>query len=252
MHAQENQIYITLIIAAIVFAFVIVYFFYSMLRQHKRVRELERQNANAQVTALEKDRSRIAADLHDDLAPMLAAVRMNISTLDLANETDKALLSKTSNTIDDIAKRMRTISFDLMPTTLQDKGLLPAIQEFANYVSRSNTLLIRFTAPRQDLNLDEQTTIHIYRIVQEIIHNTIKHARAKHLTIVIKKEKDYLVLGTNDDGAGFDYKQQLNNGKGLGLKSLVNRIYLLQAEFLMDSKPGKGTSITIRIPQHHD
>jgi signal transduction histidine kinase len=250
MDAQESQIYVSIIISVIILASLVCFFFFSTLRQHTKVRKLERENANAQVTALENDRTRIAADLHDDLTPMLAAVRMNINALDLAKETDKTLLLRTSETIDDIAKRMRTISFDLMPTTLQVKGLLPAIEEFVNYVSRSNALEISFSGPRRELNLDEQTTIHIYRIVQEIIHNTIKHARASKLAIHLKTGKGFLVLATTDNGIGFEHRQQLNNSKGLGLKSLMNRIYLLQAEFLIDREPGKGTSITIRIPQH--
>lgn len=250
MDAKESQIYIAVIIAAIVLGFVIAYFFYSSLKQHKKVRKMERQNANAQITVLEKDRSRIATDLHDDLTPMLAAVRMNISTLQPSNKKEEAVLLTTSATLDDIAHRMRTIAFDLMPTTLQYKGLVDAIQEFVNYVSRSNTIQIRFTGPDKKLDLDAQTTIHIYRIVQEIIHNTIKHAKARELIIRLKKRSGYLILATKDNGVGFDHKEQLNNSKGLGLKSLMNRVYLLQAEFLIDSKPGKGTSITIRIPQH--
>jgi signal transduction histidine kinase len=149
-----------------------------------------------------------------------------------------------------MARRMRSISFDLMPLTLQEKGLVKAIQEFAGYVNTS--LQIRFIKPTDPVELNDAQTIHIYRIVQEIIYNAIRHAGASELTMAITKDRNYLVLATNDNGAGFDYQEQLKNSKGLGLKSLMNRIYLLQAEFLIDSKPGKGTSITIRIPQQHD
>jgi signal transduction histidine kinase len=146
--------------------------------------------------------------------------------------------------------RMRAISFDLMPATLREKGLQSAIQAFVNYTANNSGLQIRFITQKEKITLDDQKTIHIYRIVQEIIHNTIKHANAKELIILLNKEHHDLVLSTKDNGQGFDYQQQLKSSSGLGLKSLMNRIYLLKAEFFIDSKPGKGTTITIQIPDN--
>jgi signal transduction histidine kinase len=250
MHAGESQIYNSIIIAIAVIGLVIFYFFYSLFRQNKNMREIERKNADAQIKALETDRARIAADLHDDLAPMLASVRMKINSFDLTNAGDGAVLEKTNSTIDDITARMRAISFDLMPSTLQDKGLQVAIQQFVNFVAHNNPLQVRFITPKENIHIEDQKAIHLYRIVQEIIHNTMKHAKATELTILLTKEKHYLVLSTKDNGMGFDYRQQIKESSGLGLKSLMNRIYLLKAEFSIDSKPGKGTSITIQIPDN--
>lgn len=251
MDAQESQIYIAIIVASFVIGSAVSYFFYSVLKHHKKVLQLERESSKAQVEMLENDRSRIAADLHDELAPMLVAVKMRINSFDLSNENDQEQLDKTNETINDIAKRMRGISFDLMPSTLQEKGLQTAVREFVNYMGLSSPLKIRLVLCSAPLNLNDQQTIHLYRIIQEIIHNTIKHAHAQVLTIGLEHQKDYLVLSTMDDGSGFNYKEQLRDHKGLGLRSLLNRVHLLKGEFLIDSKLEKGTAIRIQIPTNH-
>lgn len=249
MDPQESQIYIAIIVAVVITGLTVCYFLYSIIRQHKKVLNLERENASAQVRLLENDRQRIAVDLHDDLAPMLVAVRMRVNSFDLQQDADKDRLRQTNTIIDDIAKRMRTISYDLMPTALKEKGLKISVKEFVNSVSNSShPLQIRFIAPSEKLDLSEEQTIHTYRIIQEIIHNTIKHAEAKELIITLHPERDHLVLSTKDDGRGFDYKQLIKEGKGLGLKSLQNRANLMHAQFLLESEKGKGTEITIQIP----
>lgn len=252
MDAQESQIYIAIIVAVVVIGITVCYFFYSIIRQHKKVLDLERDNAAAQVTLLEKDRERIAVDLHDDLAPMLVAVRMRVNSFDLEKQDDKDCLSQTNNIIDDIAKRMRTISYDLMPATLKDKGLEVCVREFVNHISQRNDLHIRFDPPAQKLKLSEKQTIHTYRIIQEIVHNTIKHAKAKELFISLAKEDGLVVLTSKDDGTGFDLEQQRKDGKGLGLKSLYNRANLMHAEVSVKSGWQKGTGITIKIPVTND
>lgn len=254
MDAQESQIYHAIILAVIVVGSVVFYFFYSIFKHHKKVLTLERDSAGAQVNALEKDRSRIAADLHDDLAPMLVAVKMRVNSFDLENKGDQQQLEKVNQIIDDMARRMRAISFDLMPVTLQEKGLLTAIREFVSSINNrdGDQLKIRLSLTEATLPLGSQKIIHAYRIIQEIVHNTIKHAGATELTIAIKRYKDQLIIETKDNGKGFDYHQKLAESKGLGLKSLINRVHLLRGRLNMDSKPGEGTFIIIQIPTDNE
>lgn len=252
MDAQESKIYIAIIVAVVVLSMIALSFFYAMLKQHKKVLRLERENARAQVELLEKDRARIAEDLHDDLAPMLAAVRMKVNSFDLDNDIDRERLLTTNSTIDDIAKRMRAISFDLMPSSLQSKGLEKAVAEFINYLGPGNPLNIRFIGPSGGMRLDDKTTIHLYRIIQEIIHNTMKHAKANELIIAMKRENSYLVLASEDNGIGFDHQGKFKEAKGLGLKSLQNRINLLRGKMEIDSLPGKGTKISVQIPLRNE
>jgi signal transduction histidine kinase len=211
------------------------------------VLRLQQENATAEITALEKDRSRIAADLHDDLSPMLSAVKMRVNSFELTDEDDQDQLNKTNDAIDEVLKRMREISFDLMPDALLRKGIIPAVSQFVSYVSQSSSLQIDFTA-QEEINLDEQKTINLYRITKEIIHNTIKHAKASCLVLELKKERNKVILSATDDGIGFETDKDVKESRGFGLRSIVNRTELMGGETFLTSTKGKGTNYIIEIP----
>jgi two-component system, NarL family, sensor kinase len=248
MDAQESQIYFATCIAIILMACIISYFIFSAIKHHKKVLETERKNATSEIAALEKDRARIAADLHDDLAPMLSAIRMRINSFELSDQEDLLQLQKTNQNIDEMASRMREISFDLMPTSLLERGLITAIHELIGYFSKNDKLKIKLISPEQSIALKEQAAIHIYRIIHEIIHNTIKHAQASELYISLEKQEGTILLSTRDNGIGFDYTEKKKHGSGLGLSSLENRVRLLKGELTVTSKTKQGTAYRIEIP----
>jgi signal transduction histidine kinase len=143
---------------------------------------------------------------------------------------------------------MRAISFDLMPGSLRVKGLTTAVHEFANYTSKKDSLFIHVDIPEEELVHDEQKAIHLYRIVQEIIQNTLKHAKATQLYIELKKERNRLILVSEDNGIGFNYDAELKESFGFGLRSLLNRTTLLNGNLDIQSKIGSGTIYVIEIP----
>lgn len=248
MDPREIQIYKAIIIAVIVIGLILSYYILSVVKQQKKVLSFQKQNANAVITALEKDRSRIAEDLHDDIAPMLSAIRMKINSFELTEADDNTQLVKINQTIDDLARRVREISFGLMPYSLKAKGLNTAIREFIHYINRSATLSIQLTLPEKSILLNEQSSVSIYRIIQELVHNTIKHAGATELKLELRKENKKLILLVQDNGKGFNYEKHLKSSTGLGLKSLQNRISLLDGELQMESKLNEGSFCTIIIP----
>jgi two-component system NarL family sensor kinase len=180
MDAKETSFYVAVLIASIVLGVIIIYFIISILRQQRRSLELYRRSLLTEMTTLEKERSRIASDLHDEIGPMLSAVKLRLSSLDVASEEDREQVTNTGKHIDELIRRMREISFDLMPNTLIRKGLTMAITEFIEYCGKRNELNISFAAPEGPLKLDEQRSINIYRIVQEIVHNAMKHSKHKN------------------------------------------------------------------------
>jgi two-component system NarL family sensor kinase len=252
MDAREHTIFIAVLIAVMVTGGIIAYFIYSLLRYHRRMLHLQNEYALAQVTALEKDRERTATDIHDDLAPMLVAVRLRVNSFELREEGDQHALERTNEIIDEMARRMREVSFDLMPGSLKLKGLFSAVQSFINQVNEKNGLQIRCTLPAVLPHLSDHQSIHIYRIVQEVIHNTIKHAGATELDIRFKKEKNHLLLVSKDNGRGFHFEQHLHAGSGLGLRSILNRINLLDGSYRVDSRPGAGTLFEFKIPLEYE
>jgi signal transduction histidine kinase len=246
MDARETQIYNSILIAVTVIAAIFIYFIRSLYLHQKKLLAIQKENATASIETLEKDRTRIAEDLHDELAPMLVAVKMNINTFQLSREKDRDHLHTTNHTLDQLSKMIRSISFNLMPSTLKEKGLIPALNEFVNYINATEKLVIKLTTT-DDYGLDEQKTIHLYRAIQELIHNAIKHSQAALVTIFITMENNKLIISYADNGKGFMIK--LNEKKsGLGLKSITNRIELLNGRLQIESSPGKGTSVQIEIP----
>ncbi len=246
MDAQEARIYTAVLIVSVVLGAIIAYFFISIVRQNRRRLKLYQQSIYTEITTLEKERTRMAADLHDEVGPVLSAIKLRLNSLDIHNSADEIEVEKTNEQIDNLLKRMREISFDLMPNSLIRKGLPAAINEFVEYCSRSSNLQIRFKFI--PVNITQEQSINLYRIIQEIIHNTIKHARATELLMELRQEKDGIVLATQDNGIGFSYDSAANEATGLGLRNLLSRTELIGGKMFFDSKKGKGTRYTFEIP----
>ncbi len=247
MDAQETRIYTAIISTSLVLGIIIIYFIISIIRHQRRNIELHKKNILAEITQIEKERARIAADLHDDLGPLLAAVKMKINSFELHQKGDHIEMEKTNHHIDEILKRIREISFDLMPNSLLRKGLVIAIKEFIDYLNKSSAIKFYFKY-HDEIKLTEQHSINLYRIIQETVHNSIKHARATQLHIVLKPVKQNLVLIIMDDGVGFDYNKESKETIGFGLRSLLSRTEIMQGHMFLESEKGKGTTYTFEIP----
>ena len=247
MDAQETRIYTAIISTSLVLGIIIIYFIISIIRHQRRNIELHKKNILAEITQIEKERARIAADLHDDLGPLLSAVKMKINTFELTDPHDQIEIEKTNKHIDNILKRIREISFDLMPNTLLRKGLVKAVKEFVDYLSNTSKISFNFNFD-DDIKINEQRSINLYRIVQEIIHNTIKHAQATQVDIDLRVVNNNLVLTLTDNGIGFDYSRESKESIGFGLRSLLSRTEIMKGHMYLESKKGKGTTYTFEIP----
>ncbi len=246
MDAQETRIYTAVIITAIVLGTIILFFIISILRQQKKNMELHKKNILAEITQIEKERARIAADLHDDLGPLLSAVKMKINSFELSQKGQEEIF-ETNQHIDDILNRIREISFDLMPNSLLRKGLFMAIKEFIGYLNNTSGINYIFNGD-PNTNLSEQRSINIYRIIQEIVHNAIKHSGATELKIDLETIKNNLVLRVADNGIGFDYNKESKDTIGFGLRSLLSRTEIMSGQMFLESQKGKGTTYTFEIP----
>lgn len=250
MDAKETSFYTAILIVCAVLGVIITYFIVSIIRQQRRTVKLYKQSLYTEITTLERERTRMAADLHDEVGPILSAVKLRINSLDIHNKSDEEEVKKTNEQIDNLLKRMREISFDLMPTSLTRKGLPAALNEFIEYCSKSSQLKINFQFT--DLELTQTQAINLYRIVQEIIHNTIKHAGASELLIELRRESDKIILATRDDGKGFNYEDKSKEAKGLGLQNLLRRTEIIGGKMFFESKKGKGTTYIFEVPIAYD
>jgi signal transduction histidine kinase len=247
MHTPEENFYKAVGIFAIILGAIVVYFIITMVRHQRRNAQLYQSKIKAEINTLEKERKRIATDIHDELGPILSAVRLQINHLETPTAADQEIIHKANKYIDDLLTKTREISYNLLPNTLVRKGLVAAVQEFVNKHDGNNTLQITFSA-KDKITLTKEREINIYRIIQEIVNNTIKHAHANSLHIQLYLQKENIILETADNGKGFDFQQSLIASKGLGLYNLQSRADVLQARLEMDSDAQNGTHYYFEIP----
>jgi two-component system, NarL family, sensor kinase len=243
---MQANMFNVVMISAIILTLIISFFVISIMREHKKVLKWQQVRIAAEINTLENERKRIADDLHDELGPLLSAIKLQINHLEPTDETETAVLEKSSEQIDGIIQRFREISYDLLPNTLVRKGLIKATEEFISKLKPVHPLDISFT--HCDFTLLPEREINLYRILQEIIHNTVKHARATSLIISIQKTNKNLLVKTKDDGIGFNYSEKTQIASGLGLLSVQSRAELLGGQLLVTSQPGSGTEFEIEMP----
>jgi signal transduction histidine kinase len=246
---MEARILNITILMSLIIAIIIIYFFVSIIRYHRRYMRLQREKIFAEITIRENERKRIAGDLHDSLGPLLSAVKLNISSVDVESPDDRHVLDKTGGYLDEIIGSLRRISHDLLPNTLERKGLVEAIREFINQVNTKQSVSIQLFIVKE-IVIPKEKEIHIFRMIQEIVHNTIKHSGANILQIGFSEEGGHLLCLTKDDGKGFDREKALAGSHGLGLRSLESRCEILNGVLTLDSAPGEGTNYFIKIPMN--
>jgi len=198
------------------------------------------------IEAEEKERSRIARELHDGLGQMLSTARLHIAGLeDAINAEDKASYDISLNTIDTACIEVRSISHNLMPNALIRLGLIPAIQELVHAINSAKGIKIDFESEIEG-SLGISLDITIYRVVQEILNNMIKHAQASKIYLSIEKNVSELTILIHDNGIGFD-TEQLKNTAGIGWKNIFSRISMINGNINLQSELQKGTRVYISL-----
>lgn len=219
----------------------------------KLQRELNQKQEEATLGILhaeERERGRIAADLHDGVGQMLSAALLNLNQLN--NQLEQGLTPSPNNMhnsltlLENSYDEMRSISHQMMPNALLKAGLGYSIREFLSKVDQEH-LKIHLDVVGLNDRLDEQTEISLYRCVQECVNNVIKHAHADRLSIQMVKDTEGISVTVEDNGRGFD-QQKATYTEGIGLKNIRARIALLKGTIEVDSIPGKGTLILMYIP----
>jgi signal transduction histidine kinase len=242
-----GNIYDITVVIGILLAAVLLFFIISIIRYHRRYVKLQKERIHAEITIQENERKRIATDLHDSLGPLLSSVKLQINSLDNTSANDQHIINKAGRHLDEIIANLREISHNLLPNTLQRKGLSEALKEFSGNNSKRNGTKIDFYQ-LQPVTITADKEIHVFRMMQEIIHNTLKHAHAKNLQIGMGKENNEIIILSKDDGVGFEPEKIRKISSGLGLKSIESRIEILNGTYILKSSPGAGTSYFIKIP----
>ena len=225
--------------------------FYSLRLAELERKRTERKVLSAIISTEEKERKRFAEDMHDGLGPMLSTIKLYVNELvteDLTLVEKKDYVNYVNQLIDDAVSDIRTMSNNLTPRVIHEYGLISAIDEFCKSISRTQKLKIEFKKPKKNPELTKHTEINLYRIINELLNNTIKHAAAKsvHVSINVRAGKMYLTY--SDDGKGFDYNDRTTRLKGEGINNIISRINSIDGNINIESQKGEGFNATIEIP----
>ena len=209
----------------------------------QQLNEKQKEQANAVMETQEQERKRIAEDLHDSLGHLLSTAKMHLQSIpaEQKNQVESSL-----NLLNQASEEIRNITFNLMPHTLEEGGLVPALHELASKVTKAGVVKVNLHVHNVDkFILEKQSQFNIYRIVQEAVNNILKHADAKEINIQLVGQDAHLSIMIEDDGKGFDTTTKKT---GRGLKNIVTRSLWLKGNINIDSHPGRGTTITTEIP----
>jgi two-component system NarL family sensor kinase len=207
-----------------------------------QLNEQQKEQANAVMETQESERKRIAEDLHDSLGHLLSTAKLNLQTQPIAQKQIDGSL----NLLNQASEEIRNITFNLMPRTLEEGGLIPALNELASKVTNSGAVkVLLHVHDMEKFVLEKQSQFNIYRIVQEAVNNILKHAAATEINIQVLGQKDHITIMIEDDGKGFNPE---TNKEGRGLKNIVTRSLWLKGNINIDSTPGRGTTITTEFP----
>lgn len=258
---QQNKIrlqnFLFIGIAGLVLlAGLLIYSQYKRYRLRKETQlqaEIMRQQeiaVKAVMEAEENERERIAKDLHDGVGQMMSAAKMNLSAFEseiqFSNAEHKESFEKIISLVDESCKEVRTVSHIMMPNALLKSSLGAAIREFVDKLN-NKTLKVHVYTEGLDERLDSNVETVLYRVIQECVNNTIKHAGATTLDISLIKDKDGISGTIEDNGKGFDTTDK-EKFEGIGLKNVTTRIEYLKGTVDFDSAPGRGTVVALHVP----
>ncbi len=241
---KENRIIWSVSLLGSLISFVFIFALYRS-RQKKKEEKILLKNT---METEDKERKRIAEELHDGIGPLLSTVKLYINEIEVVNNnsSDKELLDESDKIIDEAICSARNLSHNLMPQNIENDGLNKSLQIFANRVCINSKPEIIFKhVDTGEYGLWQQ--VMIYRIITELINNTIKHSGAGQIRIEFKNVSKILNIEYSDNGTGFNLEKVLREGQGIGLKNVISRVSSLKGKVGFESSENQGFKAEIKI-----
>jgi two-component system NarL family sensor kinase len=203
------------------------------------------------LQTLEDERKRFAEDLHDEVGASLSAIRLHASRIehDVKEAETKGRIKDVKDIIDQAIASTRRISHNMLPPGIEFFGLPGVTEDLAIQISGTSLLKVDIHAQENIARPEAREELMLYRVLQELLNNTIKHAEATRVNISFASNQDEYIIRYSDNGKGFDARTVRYNG--LGLRNLENRIKLIKGNMELISSPGQGLRVNITIPLSH-
>lgn len=254
--------------ALLIIVFIMGVYYYNRLKSNQiiieqqkkineqRIKELQREKELATMESMLKgqqlERARVARDLHDSLGGLLSTIRLRFDELihGSNNAQQKTTeIQKIKELIHLACQEVRIIARNLMPTSLDGLGLEGAVRELIRKYQKGSKAEINLQCYNLQTPVPQSKIIHIYHIIQELLHNSIKHANARHILVQLTEQDGYLQILVEDDGTGYD---PTTAHRGMGTENIRFRVNYLHAEINVQSAPDEGTSTLIVVPLNED
>jgi len=216
------------------------------------VKNSEVNSINSFMEGQEKERSRIAAELHDRLGSLLSTVKLHFSSIESAyenNNEEKESFSFALDLLDNSVQEVRSISHNLSKGILTQFGLVAAVENLRDTINAAGKIQIKLIKAGPKTKLNPEIEIELFRVIQELVTNAIKHSQSKEIFVQLISDNEGLNIFVEDYGIGFD--MQKLKSKGIGLKNLKMRIENIGGSYHYETSLGKGTSIIIEVKNNH-
>ena len=257
LQSQRIQLWLLAIMLMLLLGIAaLLYRYYKQSRtlQLQKIEELEKEKqllaSQALLRGQDAERSRLAKDLHDGLGGMLSGIKLTLGTMKgnmiLSNDNAK-LLGGALNRLDETIAEMRRVAHSMMPEALLNLGLGQALLDYCEGLREASGIEISYQQIGLEERLAPDVEITIYRIVQELLNNVVKHAAATEVLVQLSRHDGNLHITVEDDGVGFEVQAKTGQGSA-GLTNIQSRTNYLRGSLDIQSAPGKGTSVFIEIP----
>ncbi|SDA78586.1 Signal transduction histidine kinase [Algoriphagus alkaliphilus] len=254
---RKLTIWILILLAASLATIILLVIRKNQHKQRFQIQKIKELETEKQLTATEavlkgeeQERSRLAKDLHDGLGGMLSGIKFSFQTMKgnlVLTPENAQLFERSLDMLDTSISEMRRVAHNLMPENLIKFGLDSALRDFFDDINLSGVIQLRYISiGLKDELIDQTIAISLYRIIQELVNNILKHAEAKQALVQLTKTENLILLDVEDDGKGFEHSKMLLS-TGIGWTNIKSRLEYLNAKVTLDSAPGKGSSIHIEV-----
>ena len=247
MHQTEATLYFTYLAGLTLLALISFAFLVEIYRHHKFKAIVQKKIALRDIQIIEDERRRIAKDLHDDFGSMVASIRIRAENLSTIYPDHKQLIQIITHT-HKMLEKLKMISRNLVPKILEYEGLAPAINELLFDIKDIGIIKVDAIIEEITVPLDSQKSLIVYRLIQEILTNTLKHAKANRINFMLRVTYCELILDIKDNGIGFIKEKTRKQNQHFGLANIQSRLSLLNAKWYCKTKPNEGTNYHIQIP----
>lgn len=266
MFGEKNETILIVILGTVILLVLLAFALYFML-YYQRKKGLHQKEKIAlkttyqqtllqsQLEIQEQTLKTISQEIHDNVGQVLTLAKLNLATTVVAETTANEKINTSKQLIAKAIQDLRDLSRSLNTDYVEEMGLVRSIEYELELLKKTETIETVFSIEGKPIRFEKQMELILFRIVQEAIHNTIKHAEAKTITVLIQYLQHELSVSIKDDGKGFDLaplSDVTNKSFGLGLRNMNSRASLIGAKFLMNSTNGKGTEVYISLPLNGD